>query len=80
MVPISSTIAISLPHARSVNPVTGTNWQGTGVVPDVAVPAAQALDVAYGKALRHVLSDTVPRPIADEARAALAALPAVAQD
>jgi hypothetical protein len=80
MVPISSTMAISLPHARSVNPVTGTNWQGTGVVPDVAVPAAQAYDVAYGKALRHVLSGTVPRPVAEEARAALAALPAVAQD
>ncbi len=79
-VPISSTMAISVPFARSVNPVTGTNWQGTGVVPDIAVPAAEAYDVAYGRALRHVLSITVPRPIADEARAALAALPAAAQD
>jgi hypothetical protein len=73
--PISDTLAISVPHARSVNPVTGTNWQGTGVVPDVATPAAQACDVAYAKALRHVLALTVPPPIADEARAALAALP-----
>jgi Peptidase family S41/N-terminal domain of Peptidase_S41 in eukaryotic IRBP len=69
--PISDTMAISVPHARSVNPVTGTNWQGTGVVPDVAVPADQACDVAYAKALRHVLTLTVPPPIADEARAAL---------
>jgi hypothetical protein len=75
MVPISSTMAISVPFARSVNPVTGTNWQGTGVVPDVSVPAAEAYDVAYGRALRHVLSITVPPPIADEARAVLAALP-----
>ena len=75
MVPISRTVAIAVPFARSINPVTGTNWQGTGVVPDTAVPAAQAYDVAYAKALRHVLSLTVPAPVADEARAALAALP-----
>ena len=41
MVPLSSTLAIGVPFARSINPVTGTNWQGTGVTPDVAVPAAR---------------------------------------
>jgi Peptidase family S41/N-terminal domain of Peptidase_S41 in eukaryotic IRBP len=80
MVPISATLAIGVPFARSVNPVTGTNWQGTGVLPDVAVPAAEAYDVAYGKALRHVLSIDVPPPIADEAREALAALPGNGQE
>jgi hypothetical protein len=74
-VPISATVAISVPFARSVNPVTGTNWEGTGVQPDVAVPAAEALDVAYGRALRHVLATDVPPPILDEARQALARLP-----
>jgi hypothetical protein len=44
------------------------------VIPDVAVPAGQAFDVAYGKALRHVLSLTLPPPLLDEAREALAAL------
>ncbi len=74
--PISPAVHIGIPFARSVNPVTGTNWQGTGVVPDVAVPADQALDVAYARALGHVLGlDDVPPPIADEAREALAALP-----
>jgi len=74
--PISPAVHIGIPFARSVNPVTGTNWQGTGVVPDVAVPADQALDVAYARALEHVLGlDDVPPPIADEAREALAALP-----
>ena len=73
-IPISATMSISVPHARSVNPVTGTNWQGTGVVPDIAVPAARAYDVAYRKALEHVLSITVPPPVAAEARDALAAL------
>jgi C-terminal processing protease CtpA/Prc len=73
--PISAAVHIAVPFARSVNPVTGTNWQGTGVVPDTAVPADQAYDAAYAKALRHVtgLGD-VPAPIADEARDALAGL------
>ena len=75
MIPISATMGIGVPFARSVNPVTGTNWQGTGVIPDTAAPATQAYDVAYRKALQHVLSVTVPPPIADEAREALAVLP-----
>jgi hypothetical protein len=75
-IPISATMGIAVPHARSVNPVTGTNWQGTGVIPGTAAPAAAAYDVAYRKALQHVLSITVPPPIAEEAREALAALPA----
>ena len=71
--PISAAVHIAIPFARSINPVTGTNWQGTGVIPDTAVPADQAYDAAYAKALRHVaeLRD-VPPPIADEARDALA--------
>jgi hypothetical protein len=71
--PISPAVHIAVPFARSINPVTGTNWQGTGVVPDVAVPAEQAYDVAYAKALEHVLAmeDLLP-PIEREAREALA--------
>jgi Peptidase family S41/N-terminal domain of Peptidase_S41 in eukaryotic IRBP len=76
MRPLSATMAISVPFARSVNPITGTNWEGTGVVPDVSVAAAEAYDVAYGMALRHVLSLDPPPPIQDEASAALARLSA----
>ena len=73
--PISAAVHIGIPFARSINPVTGTNWQGTGVVPDVAVPEAEAYDVAYAKALEHVLAlDDVPPPVLDEAREALAAV------
>jgi hypothetical protein len=32
----------SVPVAREINPMTKTNWEETGVEPDVAVPAAQA--------------------------------------
>ena len=73
--PISAAVHIGIPFARSVNPVTGTNWQGTGVVPDVAVSEEQAYDAAYARALKHVLGlDDVPPPIEHEARDALAAL------
>lgn len=73
--PVSSAVHIGIPFARSVNPVTGTNWQGTGVIPDVAVPEARARDIAYAKALRHVLAQAeVPPPIEHEARDALAQL------
>jgi hypothetical protein len=73
--PISPAVHIGIPFARSVNPVTGTNWQGTGVVPDLATTAEQAYAVAYARALEQVLAlDDVPPPIADEAREALAGL------
>jgi peptidase S41-like protein len=71
---VSPAVHIAIPFARSVNPVTGTNWQGSGVVPDVTVPEAEAYDTAYTKALRHVLTLDVPPPVMDEARDALAAL------
>jgi len=38
--------AVDLPEGRSINPVTGGNWQDVGVKPDIAVPADQALDAA----------------------------------
>jgi hypothetical protein len=75
--PISAAVHIGIPFARSINPVTGTNWQGTGVVPDVPADAERACDVAYARALEKVLAmDDVPAPIADEAREALAGLQA----
>jgi hypothetical protein len=78
--PISAAVHIGIPFARSVNPVTGTNWQGTGVVPDVPVTAAKAYDVAYGRALRHVLAlADVPPPIAHQAGDALAELAPVTE-
>ncbi|TCC33355.1 S41 family peptidase [Kribbella sindirgiensis] len=40
----------SVPVARSVHSVTGTNWEGVGVVPDVDVPAADAFTEAYRRA------------------------------
>ena len=73
--PISAAVHIAIPFARSINPITGTNWQGTGVIPDTPAAADEADQVAYAKALRHIVELTdVPPPIADEAREALATL------
>lgn len=37
---------VVMPFMRAENPVTRTNWEGTGVRPDVEAPADQALDKA----------------------------------
>jgi hypothetical protein len=36
----------AIPNSRSISPITRTNWEGTGVKPDVAAPPADALAVA----------------------------------
>jgi hypothetical protein len=42
---------VSLPFGRAINPITGTNWEGTGVEPHVKVPAAESLGTAHELAL-----------------------------
>ena len=37
---------IGVPFARAINPISKTNWEGTGVEPDVKVPATDALATA----------------------------------
>jgi retinol-binding protein 3 len=44
-------VQVSVPFGRAVNPVTGTNWEGTGVEPHVAVPAGEALARAHRMAI-----------------------------
>jgi hypothetical protein len=46
MVPVGERFGIFIPTGRAINPVTKTNWEGTGITPDVAVGAADALDTA----------------------------------
>ncbi|GGB28947.1 interphotoreceptor retinoid-binding protein [Flexivirga endophytica] len=40
---LSDVLEVTVPIGRSVNAVTGTNWEGTGVVPDVPCAADEAL-------------------------------------
>jgi C-terminal processing protease CtpA/Prc len=74
VVPLTATLELTIPIARSINPVTGTNWEGVGVEPDVPVPSAEAFDVGYRRALEHVLGTDTSAAVLDEAREALAGL------
>ena len=44
--PVDAHFMVGVPFARAINPITKTNWEGTGVEPDVKVAADQALEVA----------------------------------
>lgn len=47
-------VGASVPFGRAINPITGTNWEGTGVIPHVVVPSNQALETAQLMALRKM--------------------------
>ncbi len=51
---------IRIPFARFVNPITRTDWEGTGVRPDVKVTAADALAVAEKLAAGKISQDRAP--------------------
>ncbi|MCL4741187.1 MAG: S41 family peptidase [Phycisphaerales bacterium] len=59
---LSDRLVIRVPYLRARNPISGTNWEGAGVEPDLDVPAAEALDraleLASAAAARH---DGAPR-------------------
>jgi C-terminal processing protease CtpA/Prc len=44
-----------IPDGMAKNPVTGKNWEGTGVEPDVKVPDADVMRVGHRMALEAVL-------------------------
>jgi hypothetical protein len=55
---------MNVPFARSINPITKTDWEGTGVVPDVPVSANDALD----KAQELILQNKLVKATDDEQR------------
>jgi C-terminal processing protease CtpA/Prc len=68
----------TIPVARTINPVSGTNWEGAGVAPDVEVAAGGAFGAAYRLALDHVLSLDGDGPRAEIAREARRAIDGLA--
>lgn len=55
---IQDLLVLRLPTARSINPYSKTNWEGTGVDPDITIPSDQAFDVAYVLALETIMQRT----------------------
>ena len=51
---ITDHFGIWLPNGRAINPVTGTNWEGVGIEPDIKVPSAEALRAAHLAALEKI--------------------------
>jgi hypothetical protein len=52
--PVADYFMVGVPFAKSLDPVTKTNWEGTGVEPDVKVPAADALETAQKLAVEKI--------------------------
>lgn len=52
---ISDHFAVWVPTGRAINPISKTNWEGTGVTPDVPIAADQALETAHRMALKKLL-------------------------
>lgn len=69
-------LSVFISSGTPVNPITGRNWEGTGVTPDAAVPAAQALDRAQQLALTKLAAAPLGEPVLTENRWALEALSA----
>jgi retinol-binding protein 3 len=49
---------VTVPNGRVLTVVTGKNWEGDGVIPDVKVTADDALRTAHIRALSHLLEKT----------------------
>lgn len=74
MAPVGDGFVVFVSDGSPVNPITRSNWEGTGVVPDVKVPAADALVKAQQLALARVLEGPADPAAKTEARWALEAL------
>ena len=54
--PIERQFWVFIPVGRAINPITKTNWEGVGVVPQLKVSSDQALDKAYLDLLQKLKS------------------------
>jgi C-terminal processing protease CtpA/Prc len=60
-VKLNDHFSVFLPVGRAINPITKTNWEGTGVSPHISCPSDQALKVAQIEAMKKVIA-TVTDP------------------
>lgn len=72
--PINDTFEITVTNGELLTAVSRRNWEGSGVTPDVQVPAADALTVAHVRAIDDLLATMAPGSKRDALSAARAAL------
>lgn len=58
---VNDFFVIDLPFARAINPVTNSNWEGTGVIPDIKCPANEALNRVYSVILDSIIANNPNR-------------------
>ncbi|HEV2082397.1 MAG TPA: S41 family peptidase [Brevundimonas sp.] len=75
MVPVGGRFAVFVSGGSPRNPLTGGNWEGTGVVPDVATPWDRALETAHLLALDAIVQKDPARTDARWAAQALRTAP-----
>ena len=71
---ITNHFGIWVPNGRAINPITKTNWEGTGIEPHIKVEASKALQAAHLDALKKIresATDARHREQLDNAIAAL---------
>ncbi|HSG67689.1 MAG TPA: S41 family peptidase [Bacteroidales bacterium] len=52
---INDNFIVRVPFGRAINPITNTNWEGTGIEPHVKASRASAKNVAYMMALDSLM-------------------------
>jgi len=75
--PINSALSVTIPLARLEIARNKTNWEGRGVIPDIAVPPNKALGAAYVDALGRLMestTDAARKKVLDHALSAARAL------
>ncbi|QFT53646.1 S41 family peptidase [Microbulbifer sp. THAF38] len=50
---------VVIPIAKAVNPITKSNWEGTGVEPDIKSLKEDAFNIGYRLSLQHIQSSTI---------------------
>ncbi|WP_223609338.1 S41 family peptidase [Chryseobacterium sp. OSA05B] len=54
---LTDRFTLFIPYARFIDPITNTDWEGTGVIPDIVVSEKEALTTAHIAALEGVVKD-----------------------
>lgn len=63
--------ALTIPTTRYVNAVTGTDWEGSGVTPDIAVSKDHTLQTAQVTALEKLVKEQPNYPFMEDRKRAL---------